>query len=58
MLITERTARGAVGILGATLVAVVVLTRCCETLVAAWDLGPAATVSPWIRALDAGARDR
>ena len=58
MLITERTARGAVGILGVALVAVAVLTRCCERVVAAWDLGPAAKVSPWIRALDAGARDR
>ena len=56
--ITERHALGALGICGLALLAVAVLTRACEVVVAAWDLGPAAQVSPAIRALDAGRRDR
>lgn len=45
--------------LAAVVLGGVVLPRACEgPVAAAWDRQPAPQVAPWIRALDAGRRDR
>lgn len=54
--VTERTARGALVLLGAALLTAAVALRACERVVAAWSLGPPTRVHPTIRALDAGRR--